>query len=96
MANMTEAEKERRQGIVVALNRNGLSRPDAHYWAHIEKLRNQEWSVIVPELAQELADVGGKITDYYVNRLLDIAKKAIPAIDDVELANKSLSATEDS
>ena len=37
-----------------------------------------------------------KITDYYVNGLLTIAAKAIPAIDDVELEERSPSASEDS
>ena len=85
IGSMTEAEKERRQEVVAALNRNGLSRPDSHHWPHIEGPRHQNWTIIVPELAQELADGGGKITDYYVNGLLKIAEKAIPAIDEVEL-----------
>jgi len=87
---MTDAEKERRQEVEAALNRNGLSRPDTHHWPHIERPRPrpQNWSALVPELAQELADGGGKVTDHYVNGLLKIAEKAIPAIDEVELANK--------
>ncbi len=90
MRNMTDAEKERRQEVEAALNRNGLSRPDTHHWPHIERPRPrpQNWSALVPELAQELADGGGKVTDHYVNGLLKIAEKAIPAIDEVELANK--------
>ncbi len=85
---MTDTEKERRQEVVAGLNRNGLSRPDAHHWPHFETPRYQNWSVIVPQLAQELADGGGKITDHYVNGLLKIAEKAIPAIDEVEMENK--------
>ena len=98
-ANMTEPEKKRRQEIVAALNGNGLSRPDAHHWPHIARPRHQDWSAIVPQLAQELADGGGKITDYYVNGLLDIAEKAIPAIEEVELELETRSparASEDS
>ena len=94
--DMTEPEKERRQGVEAALNRNGLSLPDAHHWPHGERPRYQDWSVIVPELVQELADGEGKITDHYVNGLLRIAEKAIPAIDEVELGNRSPSGSRDS
>ena len=85
---LTEAETKRRQAVEAALNRNGLSLPDPHHWPHGERPRHQDWSAIVPELVQELADGGGKITDHYVNGLLRIAEKAIPAIDEVELENR--------
>ncbi|MCY4397958.1 MAG: PD-(D/E)XK nuclease family protein [Gemmatimonadetes bacterium] len=94
--NMTDAEKKHRQEVEAGLNRNGLSRPDAHHWPHHERPRYQNWSVIVPQLAQELADGGGKITDHYVNGLLRIAEKAIPAIDEVELENKGSFSSKDS
>ena len=95
--DMTERERERRQGIVAALNRSGLSCADVHFWPHIVRSpRYGDWTIIVPELVRELADGGGRITDHYVNGLLYIAGKAIPAIDEVELENKSASASEDS
>ena len=93
---MTEAEKKRRQEVEGALKRNGLSLPDASWWPHLEQPRYQDWSVIVPELGQEVADGGGKLTDYYVNGLLRIAGKAIRAIDEVELEDRSPSASEGS
>ncbi|MDE0629547.1 MAG: PD-(D/E)XK nuclease family protein [Bryobacterales bacterium] len=96
LAEMTEPQKERRQKVEAALNRNGLSRPDARLWPHRERPRYQDWSDIVPELRQEVDDGRGKMTDYYVNGLLGIAVKAIPAIDEVELENRSPSASEDS
>ena len=95
MADMTEPEKERRQEVEAALNRNGLRLRRDDWWPHWEWTRYQDWSVIVPELGQELAAGGGKMTDYYVNGLLKIAGKAIPAIDKVELENRSPSASED-
>ena len=94
--NMTEREKERREEVVGALKRHGLSRPDAWWWPHREGARYQDWTARVPELVQELADDGGKITDYYVNGFSEIARKAIPAINEVELENQSPSASEDS
>lgn len=93
---MTEPEKVRRAEVESFLMRRGLSLPNASWWPHIERPRYQNWSDIVPELAKELADGGGKITDHYVNGLLKIAEKAIPAIDEVELENLSASDSGDS
>ena len=86
--NMTEPEKERRQQIEAALSRNGLSPADGQHWPNIARPRHQDWSAIVPELVQELADGGGNVTDHYVNGLLQIAEKAIPAIGKVELEDR--------
>ena len=93
---MTETEKDRREEVEGALKRNGLSLPKGGWWPHIARPRHQDWSVIVPELFQELAEGGGKITDHYVNGLLGIAEKAIPAIGDVELESGGPSGSRDS
>ena len=93
---LTKPETERREEIEAALKRNGLSLPDTWWWPHVERPRHQDWTAIVPELVHELADGGGKITDHYVNGLLGIAAKAIPAIDEVELENGSPSEPGDS
>lgn len=93
--NMTEREKVRREEVEDALKQHGLSRPDDWWWPHREGPRYQDWTAIVPELAHELADSTGKITDYYVNGLLGIARKAIPAIDEVELENKRIPSVSD-
>ena len=95
--NMTAPEKEAREAVERALRRHGLALPNG--WGHWPQAGHppyQNWSVIVPELVQELADGGGKVTDHYVNGLLMIAEKAIPAIDEVELENRSPPASEDS
>ncbi|MCY4574744.1 MAG: PD-(D/E)XK nuclease family protein [Gemmatimonadetes bacterium] len=94
--DMTETEKDRREEVEGALKRNGLSLPDAHHWPHIERPRHQDWTAIVPELVQELGDGGGKITDHYVDGLVGIAEKAIPAISEVELENTNPSGSRDS
>lgn len=90
-SQMTEPEKVRRAEVEGSLRRRGLSLLNASWWPHIESPRYQDWSVIVPELVKELADGGGKITDHYINGLLNIAEKAIPAIDEIELENMSAS-----
>ena len=95
--HMSEQERQRCDELEIALKRHGLSLPagDDNSPQFQSSPRYQDWSVIVPELVQEL-DGGGKITDYYVNGLLDIAEKAIPAINEVELETRSRAASEDS
>lgn len=78
--------KTLREQLLVALKRRGLSLQHASEgWPQYEYLpRYGHWDRRVPELVQELTEGGGRITDYYVNGLLNIAEKAIPAFDKVE------------
>ena len=94
--HMSEQERQRCDELEIALKRDGLSLPKGDQsWPQFQwSPRFQDWSTIVPELARELTDGGGKITDHYVNGLLGIAEKAIPAIDEVE--NRSPSDSRDS
>ena len=94
---MTETEKERREKLEDALKRHGLSLPKSEsYWPQWADTRHPNWTAIVPELFEEIGKGGGKFTDYHVNGLLDIARKAIPAIDEVELEKSTSSAFRDS
>ena len=43
----------------------------------------------MPELHEECEAGGGSITDCYVDGLLKIAAHAIPAINDVEMAERA-------
>lgn len=88
--NMSEQERARCDQLEKALQEHelSLSRGDHSSPQFQYSPRYEDWSTIVPELVQELADGGGKITDHYVNGLLRIAEKAIPAIDQVELASR--------
>ncbi len=94
--DMSEEQRQRCHELEIALKEHGLSLPSASnsspqfQWSPDCK----DWNVIVPELVQGLTDGGGKITDHYVNGLLGIAEKAIPAIDEVE--NRSPSDSRDS
>ena len=94
---MTKDELERRVVLESRLRHHGLSlgqRTD--WWPQYEIPRHEHWDPLIPDLGRESADGGGKITDYYVNGLLGIARKAIPAIDEVELENQRPSASDDS
>lgn len=86
LSQMTETEKERREELATALGRHGLSlRDDRDWWPQWEWLRRfKDWYQLVPELSEECEKGGGRITDYYADRLLDIARCAIPAIEEVE------------
>ena len=85
---MSEQERQRCDQLEIALKRHDLSLPkgDSNWPQFQWSPRYQDWNVIVPELAKELAEGRGKITDHYVNELVKIAEKAIPAIDEVEKA----------
>ena len=94
---MTKAESERRLELESRLRHRGLALGQlSDWWPQYEIPRHEHWDPLIPELGKESAAGGGKITDYYVNGLLNIAEKAIPAIDEVELENQSPSASEDS
>ena len=90
--------KTLREQLLAALKDHGLSLQEtSDGWPQWEYLpRYRHWDRRVPELVQELADGGGRITDYYVNGLLNIAEKAIRAFDEVELENKRPSSSDDS
>ena len=95
---ISNRKKLLRKELLAALKGRGLSlRHSDDWWIQYEYVpRYRRWGNRVPELARELTNGGGKITDYYVNGFLNIARKAIPAIDEVELANQSRSAPDDS
>ena len=94
-ARMAKAESNRRLELESRLTHHDLSLGRrSGWWPQWETPRYEDWDPLVPDLAQELTG-GGKITDYYVNGLVGIATKAIPAIDEVELENKSPSASDD-
>ena len=88
--DMSDQERARCDELENALKEHDLSLPagDHNSPQYQMSADHQDWGVIVPELVQELSDGVGKITDHYVNELLRIAEKAIPAIDEVELGKR--------
>ena len=67
--------------------KNGLRLPrrNTSYWPQYEDLsRYAEWYPLVPDLHEECDQGGGPITTYFADNLLNIAAKAIPAINEVE------------
>lgn len=90
---MSEEERRRREDLSIALQRRGLlSAYDSHWWPQWKWLRSYgSWDPIVPELAKECEAGGGPITEFYVSGLLDTARRAIPAINEVETVNRASS-----
>ena len=43
-----------------------------------------DWRPLVPELHRECESGGGKVTDYFVDNFIDVARKAVPMIDEIE------------
>lgn len=81
---MNESDKGRRQLIEDAIQ--SLPGRTTDWWPRYQdiEISMRDWNKIVPELQAELDDRGGKITDYFVNKFLEIAKIAIPIIDKEE------------
>lgn len=52
------------------------------WWEWVEKYGN--WDSLVPALHKENQERGGDITSYFVNRFIEIAKVAVPIIDEFE------------
>ena len=83
---MTKAESERRMELESRLRHYSLwLGQTSDWWPQYAAPRYEHWDPLIPELGIECSGDGSKITDYYVNGLLKIAEKAIPAIDQVEL-----------
>ena len=93
VSKMGEKERGRREDISIALERHGLRLPkNSDWWLQYEWLtRYQNWDPIASELAEECEAGGGPITKFYVNGLVDIARCAIPAINEVESVNRASS-----
>ena len=90
---MSEEEKRRREDLSIALQRRGLvTAAHSSWWPQWKRLRTyQNWDPIASQLAKECEEGGGRITDFYVNGLLDIARCAIPAINEIEMVNRASS-----
>ena len=89
VSEMDESERERRERLYKGLNDRGLQfDPNPHYAVQYEALECYgDWDPLVLDLHHENDRGGGPITTYFTEGLLDIAAKAIPAIDAVEGQN---------
>ena len=90
-SKMTEPEREQRAELAASLRRHELplEQGETDWWPSWGWVpRFADWDPLVPELHEECEAVGGPITDRYCDGLLRIAALAIPAINDVEMAER--------
>ena len=85
-SEMTASEQERRDRLHEALRERELHLARSGvWWPRCDYVRRyMNWYSLVPDLYEECEVGGGRITSYFADRLLDIARIAVPAINEVE------------
>ncbi len=89
---MTGDDLRRRERIderLAGVSKNGMS---SSWWPWYEFVVDEyrNWDLLIPDLRRESQQdgggkiTGGKITDYFVNKFVEIAKFARPILDDIE------------
>ena len=85
-SEMSADDLTRRERIEERLNgKMKISEPDDvwPWFEHVDE-RYRDWDPLIPDLHRELQQNGGKITDYFVNKFVEIAEFATPILDDIE------------
>ena len=85
--SMTDSDKQRRTRLEKALRQrfdHGVN--EGGWWPYQRSVRADKanWDSLISDLYREGQNGGGPIADYYVDNMVEVALKAIPAIDEVE------------
>ena len=82
---MTTDEKTRRCRLEEHLGFLNIGKKDGEFlnWAFVDD-KMLDWNVLVSDLLRECKVGGGKITDYFVELIMNFAFQAIPAISEIE------------
>ena len=85
-SKMPADDLTRRKRIEERLNDEmKISEPDEWWpWLEFVDERYRNWDLLIPDLHRELQQNGGEITDYFVDKFVEIAEFAVPILDDVE------------
>ena len=85
-SDMSADDLTRRERIEERLNGEmKISAPDDEWpWFEYVDEPYRNWDLLIPDLHRELQQNGGKITDYFVNKFVEIAGFATPILDDIE------------
>ena len=85
-SEMSADDLTRRERIEERLNDEmKISAPDDEWpWFEHVDARYRNWDLLIPDLHRELQQNGGEITDYFVNKFVEIAGFATPILDDIE------------
>ena len=85
---MSDSDRVRRSRLGAALNEEfmGYDSDSSERWAVWDYANEhmRDWNTLLPRLHRECEAKRGKITDYFVNRFLDVAARAIPIIDEFD------------
>ncbi len=91
-SEMADEEKKRLERLQKGLEKlevlSSNQGSEAHWpwWEGVAEDK-KDWDSLVPELHKECQNNGGKITSYFVDRFIAIAKQAVPIIDKIETDN---------
>ena len=85
VAGAANGEKERRSldGELEKKLGHGKTVSEWPWWKWVDDDK-QNWNELVPVLHQENQGNGNEITEYFVNKFIEVAEKAIPVINDIE------------
>ena len=86
-SKMTECEHDRRTRLDKQLKDSLGIGGKWSEWSPQEKYVDDQfrnWNGLVPDLSKECNAGGGEITDYFVDRIVDVVIKAFPVIDEIE------------
>lgn len=84
---MTNDDKDRQERLVGALEREfdrGGKDAWCPWWERVDE-RYINWTSIVPMLHHENEGHGNEVTDYFVGKFVEVAAKAIPVINRIEV-----------
>ena len=92
VSDMTEEQQDLRRRLSEQLNELGLSHKEEGTWLCSEYLDEyKDWDPLIPDLFKECQEGKGRITSYFINKFVEIAKGAIPIIDGVGRSEPSAS-----
>ena len=83
---MSNGDEKRRQRLEFELKKEfgrGKRENWCPWWERVER-HKRDWTALVPVLHQENERDGGEVTDYFVDKFIEIAGKAIPVINNIE------------
>ena len=83
---MTAGDKGRREELEDGLRSHLDPGGSGGWWPYVRRVGDEmaSWDSLLPDLYREWKDGQGRITEYYVKGVIDLATSAIPIIDEVE------------
>ena len=87
-SGMSDADLKRRARLEVGLRNefDGVDVRSDGWWLYVRPVDDEmrDWNSLLPAIYREWKDGGGEVADSYVGGMMDIARRAIPIIDEVD------------